>query len=174
VAAAAPPVVPAARAGASVVRVASLVGCLAAGAPAPTLGAASSAASAALGEGGEGSHLSGRVRPHRSPPPRPTTSTPKSLARIAPAARAAETPHSFVPGALVTGSSSPSCTPPALAPASTPRARTRARGVGGSDRAVFTAITCRRRVKLRVTTTPHESIDRRGAGIHSPKGRGGA
>jgi hypothetical protein len=63
VAATAPPVVPAARAGASTMRVASLVGCLAAGAPTPAPGAVSSAASTALGEGGEGSHLSGRGRP---------------------------------------------------------------------------------------------------------------
>jgi hypothetical protein len=55
-AAAAPPIVPAAR-------VASLVGRLAAGPPAPAPGAVSSAASVALGEGGEGSHLSWRVRP---------------------------------------------------------------------------------------------------------------
>jgi hypothetical protein len=58
-----PPVVLVARAGASAARVASLVGCLAAGAPASAPGAVSSAASAALGEGGEGSHLSGRARP---------------------------------------------------------------------------------------------------------------
>jgi hypothetical protein len=56
VATAAPPVISAVRAGASAVRVASLMGCLVAG-------AASSAASAALGEGGAGSHLSGRARP---------------------------------------------------------------------------------------------------------------
>jgi hypothetical protein len=62
VAAAAPPAVSAARAGASVARVTSLVGRLAVGAPAPAPGAVSSAASAALGEGGEGSHLSGGVR----------------------------------------------------------------------------------------------------------------
>jgi hypothetical protein len=54
------------------------------------------------------------------------------------------------------------------------RVHARARGVGGSDRATSTAITCRGRAKLRVTTTPHESIDRRGAGIHSPKGLRGA
>jgi hypothetical protein len=54
------------------------------------------------------------------------------------------------------------------------RAHARARGVGGSDRATFTAITCRERVKLRVRTTPHESTDQRGAEIHSPKGRRGA
>jgi hypothetical protein len=63
VATAAPPAVLAARAGASAARVASLVGCLAAGAPAPALGVVSSTASAALGEGSEGSHLSGRARP---------------------------------------------------------------------------------------------------------------
>jgi hypothetical protein len=63
VAAAAPPVIPAARAGASAAHAASLIGCLAAGAPVPAPGDVSSAASAALGEGGEGSHLSGRVRP---------------------------------------------------------------------------------------------------------------
>jgi hypothetical protein len=51
VVAAAPPAISAARAGASAARVASLVGCLAAGAPAPTPGAISSATSAALGEG---------------------------------------------------------------------------------------------------------------------------
>jgi hypothetical protein len=63
VATASRPVVSVARAGASAVRVASLVGYLAAGAPAPAPGAVSSAASAALGEGGEGSHLSGGARP---------------------------------------------------------------------------------------------------------------
>jgi hypothetical protein len=63
VATATPPVFPAARAGASAACVASLVGCLAAGASAPAPGAVSSATFAALGEGGEGSHLSGRVRP---------------------------------------------------------------------------------------------------------------
>jgi hypothetical protein len=63
VAAAAPPAVGAARAGASAVRVALLVGCLAVGAPAPAPGTVSSTASAALGERGEGSHLSGGARP---------------------------------------------------------------------------------------------------------------
>jgi hypothetical protein len=37
----------------------------------------------------------------------------------------------------------------------TARARARARGVGGSDRAAFTAITCRGRLKLQVMTTPY-------------------
>jgi hypothetical protein len=62
VATAAPPVTSAARAGASTARVASLVGCLAADAPASAPGTVSSAASVALGEGGAGSHLSGRAR----------------------------------------------------------------------------------------------------------------
>jgi hypothetical protein len=48
---ASPPVVPAARAGASAACIASPVGRLAAGTPAPAPGAVSSAASAALGEG---------------------------------------------------------------------------------------------------------------------------
>jgi hypothetical protein len=59
----------------------------------------------------------GESVPHRSPPPpRSTTNTPKSPGRRVPAARAAETPHSSVPGAPVAGSSSP-CVPPAPAPA---------------------------------------------------------
>jgi hypothetical protein len=44
-------------------RTTSLLDYLATGAPAPALGAGSSAASAALGEGCAGSHLSGRARP---------------------------------------------------------------------------------------------------------------
>jgi hypothetical protein len=46
--------------------------------------------------------------------------------------------------------------------------------VGGSDRTASTAITCKGRVKLRVTMTPCGSIERRGAGTHSPTGRRGA
>jgi hypothetical protein len=62
VATASPPVVPEARAGASATRTASLEGCLAAGAHAPTPGAVSSTATAALAEGGEGSYPPGRAR----------------------------------------------------------------------------------------------------------------
>jgi hypothetical protein len=62
-----PPVVSAARAGASAARVASLLGCLAVGAPTLAPGAVSSAASAAVGEGGEGSHLSSGARPPSLP-----------------------------------------------------------------------------------------------------------
>jgi hypothetical protein len=63
VAAAAPPVVSTVDAGASAAHVASLVGCLAADAPAPAPGVVPSTASAALGEGGEGYHLSGGAQP---------------------------------------------------------------------------------------------------------------
>jgi hypothetical protein len=63
VATAAPPAVSVARAGTSTARVAFLVDGLAAGAPAPAPGTVSSVASAALGEGGEGCHLSGGARP---------------------------------------------------------------------------------------------------------------
>jgi hypothetical protein len=104
VAAAAPPVVSAARAGASAVRVASLVGCLAAGAPAPAPGAVSPAASATLGVGAKAPTSRGEPIPHRSPPPRSTMSTPKSSGRRVPAARAAGTSHFSVPGAPIAGS----------------------------------------------------------------------
>jgi hypothetical protein len=60
---ASPLVVPAVRAGASAARVASPEGCLTVGAPAPAPGVVSSAAYAALGEGGEGSHLPRGARP---------------------------------------------------------------------------------------------------------------
>jgi hypothetical protein len=87
----------------------------------------------------------GELVPHRSPPPlpNPTTSTPKSPGKIVSAAHAAGTPHSSVPGAPVAGSTSPSCVPPAPVPTAALRARARARGVGGSDRAAFTVTSCR-------------------------------
>jgi hypothetical protein len=123
VATALPPVVSAVRAGTSAARVASPVGCLAAGAPAPAPGAVSSAASAAMGEGGEGSHLSGGARP----PSLSSSSFDDEYSEVvgeeSPATRAAGTPHFSVPGAPIAGSSSPSCAPPALAPAAAPCAR---------------------------------------------------
>jgi hypothetical protein len=75
VAAAAPPAVSAARTSTSAVRVASLVGGLAAGIG----GAVSSATSVALGEGVKAPTSRGEPGPHRfPPPPRLMTSTPRS------------------------------------------------------------------------------------------------
>jgi hypothetical protein len=42
------------------------------------------------------------------------------------------------------------------------------------DRVAFTAITCRGRVKLQITTMLHESIDRRGAGALLTSGPSGS
>jgi hypothetical protein len=146
VAVTAPPVISAGRAGASVARDASLVGCLVAGAPAPALGAISSAASVALGEGGEGSHLSGGARP-------PSLSSSSS---------SPDDEYSEVPGeeslcCSCNRNSSLLCSRRARrrmlcsflrAARSCSRrcvahARARAQGVGGSDRAAFTVITCK-------------------------------
>jgi hypothetical protein len=128
------------------------------------------------GRGGESSHLSGRIRP-------PSLSSSSS------------SDHEY---SEVVGEESPCCSRSrnssllcsrrsrrwnlfsflraarSCSRRCATRARARARGVGGSDPVASTAITCEGRMKLCVTTTPHESIDRRGAGIHSPKGRGGA
>jgi hypothetical protein len=128
--AAAPPDASAARAGTSAARVASSVDRPAAGAPALAPGACSSAASAALGEGGAGSHLSGRPAPHRFPlllPP--TTSTPTSPGERVPAARTAGTLHLSAPGAPGTGSCTLSSAPPAPVPVVAPRARLSGLGV---------------------------------------------
>jgi hypothetical protein len=112
-------------AGASAVGAASSTDRPAAGASAPATGVCSSAVSAALGEGGEGFHLSGGAAPHCSPllPPLPTMSSPGSPRERVPAARAAGTPRPAVPSAPATGSSSPSCAPPAPTPIAAPRAR---------------------------------------------------
>jgi hypothetical protein len=96
-----------------------------------------------LARGAQAPTSRGELVPHHSPHPRRTTSTPKSPGKRIPTARAAGTPHSSVPGAPVTGSSSPSCAPPAPIPAAAPRARARAQGVGGLDRATFTVTSCR-------------------------------
>jgi hypothetical protein len=168
------PVIPAARAGASAARVTSLVGCLVAGAPTPAPGTVPSAASAALGEGGEGSHLLGGARP-------PSLSSSSSFDDEYSEVAREESPccsrsrnSSFLCSrcsrhrilfSFLRAARSCSCRC---------AARAWARGVGGSDRAAFTAITCRERVKLRVTMTPHESMDRKGMGTHSLKGRRGA
>jgi hypothetical protein len=103
-----PPFTSAARDSTSTVCAASLTGCLATGATAPAPGAVSSAASATLGEGAWAPTSRGELAPRHSP--RPTMSTPKSPGERVPGARAAGTLHSSAPGALATGSSSPSCT----------------------------------------------------------------
>jgi hypothetical protein len=176
VANASPPVAPMACTGAPAARTPSLIGCPVAGAPAPALGAVSSTASTALGEGGAGSHLSGGARP---PSLSSSSSSDDEYSEVA----GEESPScsrsrnssllcswrshhqilfSFLRAARSCSRRCAAC------------ARARARGVGGSDRAEFTTITYRERVELRVTMTPHESMDRKGRGTHSPKGRGGA
>jgi hypothetical protein len=146
-----PPDASVARAGTSVERVGTSAACAASpvdrpavGAPVPAPGACSSAASAALGEGGAGSHLSGGPAPHHFPLPLlpPTMNTPTSLGERVPAARTARTLHLSAPGAPGAGSPAPSSVPPAPIPAVAPRACAWARGVGGSDGATFTATLC--------------------------------
>jgi hypothetical protein len=146
-AAVAPPAIFAAHTGASVVRVTSLVGCLAAGTPAPAPGTISSAAFAALGEGGEGCHLSGGARP-------PSLSSSSSSLP--------DDEYFSVPG-----EESPYCTRSrnssllrsrrsrrrrlrsllraarSCSRRCTARACSRDRGVGGSDRSAFTALICK-------------------------------
>jgi hypothetical protein len=112
----APVAAAAALAGTSVPRAASSTDRLAAGTSAPTARVCSSTASATLGDGGGGLHLSGGA-PRRSPLPPPTmTNSLGSAGERAPAARSAGTPHSLAPGAPTAGSSSPSCALPAPVP----------------------------------------------------------
>jgi hypothetical protein len=129
---------------ASASRAASSVDRSATGAPAHAPGACSSTASAALGEGGAGSHLSGGPAPRHFPLPLLplTTSTPTSPGERVPAARAAGTLHLSAPSAPGAGSRAPSSVSRAPVSAAAPRARARAWGVGGSDHAAFTATPC--------------------------------
>jgi hypothetical protein len=154
----------AARAGTSAACAASSVDRPTAGAPALALDACSSAASAALSEGGASSHLSGRACPRRflPPLPLPTTSTPTSLGEKVPAAHVVGFPRSFVPVAPAAGFSTPSYVPPAPAPAAAPLARARARGVGGSDRAAFTTTLCWEGRNVRVAVACGERIKEKG------------
>jgi hypothetical protein len=158
VAAAAPPTISVARASASAARVASLIGCLAAGAPAPAPGAVSSAASAALGEGGEGSHLSGGARPpslsSASSPDDEYSSIPGeespccSRSRNSSLLRSQRSRHWMLRSLLRAACScSRRCAAHACA---------RDQGVGGSDRAVFTALICKEHAKLQDTLTSRE------------------
>jgi hypothetical protein len=138
VAAAAPPAVSAAR-------VASLVSCLAAGAHAPALGTDSSAASAALDEGGEGSHLSGGARP----PSLPSSSSPDDEYSSVPGEESSCCSRSRNSSLLRSRRScrrmlrsllraARSCSRHCAA-----RVCARDRGVGGSDRATFTTLICK-------------------------------
>jgi hypothetical protein len=142
VATAAPPVISAARAGTSAARVASLVGCLAAGAPAPSPGAVSSAASAALGEGAKA-------------PPLGEGLSPIALLllvrrRVLRSRRGGESLLLMQLELLVVPFPVLPSSDPFLLLARRPllfpplrRARARARGVGRSDRAAFTVTSCR-------------------------------
>jgi hypothetical protein len=132
------------RASASAACAASSVDRLVAGTSTPAPGTCPSPASAALGEGGAGSYLSGGSALHRFLPPLPpsTTSTPRSPEGRVPAVRASGILCPSVPSAPAAGSFAPSCAPLAPAPAVAPRVRAWARGVGRSDRAAFTATLC--------------------------------
>jgi hypothetical protein len=145
------------------------------GAPAPAPGACSSAASAALGDGDAGSHLSGGPAPHHSLPllPFPMTSTPRSPGERVPTACAAGTPHPSVPGAPAAGSFAPSYASLAHAPTAALRACARARGVGGSDRTAFTTTLCWEERSIRVTAARRGRTKEKGE-AYSPAGRWGA
>jgi hypothetical protein len=108
-------------------------------------GAVSSAASTAVGEGGEGSHLSGEARPpslssSSSPDDEysevvgeesPSCSRSRHSSLLCSRRSRRRFPFSFLCAAR-------SCSHRCAA-----RMRARARGVGGSDRAAFTAMNCR-------------------------------
>jgi hypothetical protein len=85
------------------------------------------------GDGGGGVHLLEGARPTFR-----TTSTPRPSEERVPTVHTVGTPRPSVPGAPAAGSFAPSYEPLAPAPALR-RARTRARGVGGSDPVTFTA-----------------------------------
>jgi hypothetical protein len=123
VAAATPPAISAAHASASAARAASLVGCLAAGAPTPAEAPSPPLPPWLWARGVKAPTSRGEPGPHRfPPPPRLTTSTPRSQVRRAPTTRAVGTPHSFAPDAPVAGCSAPSCAPSAPSPAAAPHA----------------------------------------------------
>jgi hypothetical protein len=156
VTAAAPPAISAAR-------VASLVGCLAAGALAPASGAVSSAASAALGEGGEGSHLSGGARP-----PSLSSSSPDDEYSSVPGEESPCCSRSQNSSLLRSRRSRCRMLRSLLRAARScccrcaTRARARARGVGRSDRVAFTALICKEQAKLQDTLTSCEPAEQGG------------
>jgi hypothetical protein len=131
-----------------VARAASLMGFLATDAPASTLDAVSSATSTALGEGGAGSHLSGRAHPPSlsfsssssdgeysevAAEKSPCCSRRRNSSLFCPRCSRHRILFSFL---RVARSCSRCCA-----------ARAQVRGVGGSDRAAFTVTICRGRAK---------------------------
>jgi hypothetical protein len=166
-AAAAPPDISAARAGASEARIASLIVCLAAGTPAPAPGTVSSAASTALGEGGEGCHLSGGARPpslssSSSAPHDEYSSVPGeespccSRSRNSSLLRSRHSRRRRLRSLL---RAARSCSHRCAA-----RACARYRGVGGSDRAAFTALICKGAGKISRHANAPRIGRRRGSG----------
>jgi hypothetical protein len=177
VAAAAPPAVSAARAGASTARVASLVGYLAAGAPAPGPRRRLLRRLRGPGRGGEGSHLSRGARPPSLPS---SSSSPDDEYSSVPGEESPCCSRSQNSSLLRSRRSrrrmlrsllraARSCSRRCSA-----RACARARGVGGSDRAVFTALICKEQAKLQDTPTSRELAEQGEVEVHSPTGRRGA
>jgi hypothetical protein len=166
VAAAAPPAISAARG-------ASLVGCLAAGASVPAPSVISSAASAALGEGGEGSHLSGGARPpslssSSSSPDDEYSSVPGEESPCCSRNRNSSLLRSRCSRRRMLRSllrAARSCSRRCAA-----RACARDRGVGASDRVAFTALICKEQAKLQNTLISREPAEQGKAGVHSPTG----
>jgi hypothetical protein len=143
----------AARAGASAARAASSTDCPVAGASAPTTGACSFAASTALGDGGGGFHLSGGARP-------------PSLSSSSSSSSSSDDDDDNDEFSRVAGGESPCCSRSRYSSSRCSqrscrrillsfwcvarscsrrcavRAAARARGVGGSERAVSTVTLC--------------------------------
>jgi hypothetical protein len=175
VAAAAPPTISVARADASVAHVTSLVGCLAAGAPVPAPGVVSSAANTALGEGGEGSHLSGGAQP----PSLSSSSSPDDEYSSVLGEESPCCPRSWNSSLLRSRRSRRRMLRSLLRAARScsrryaARSCARDRGVGGLERATFTALICKERANLQDTLTSREPAERGKEEVHSPMGRRG-
>jgi hypothetical protein len=163
----------AARVGTSAACAASSVDRPTVGASTPAPGTRSSVASAALGEGGAGSHLSRGACPHHFPPLLlPTTSTPTSPGEKVPAARAAGIPHPSAPGVLAAGSPVPSYAPPTLVPVATPRARVFGlEAWAGRTARRSRPPSAREDENVRVVAAPGGRIKEKGGRAHSPAGR---
>jgi WAS/WASL-interacting protein len=119
----------------------------------------------------------GEPGPHRSPPPPPrlTTSTLQSRERRVPAARAAGTPRSFVPGTLAAGGFAPSYAPPAPAPTAALHARALdIGGWAGRTARCSRPLSAKEQAKSQDMPTPCESAEEGEAEVHLPTGRRGA